>query len=177
VWISALSNISIQYNLSVIAVCLLIMDPSTNDDVTVDALYPRADIYDQWLRSSVFAGAIVGQAVMGGLGDILGRGKAMILTNAFTFLGALLCAVASWGSSEDVYGALIGYRFLMGVGIGGKYPLASTIRAEATSSSEHRATEVAKGFFWQTPGVIAPYLLGWILVAAFGSEKNGTEVR
>ena len=101
----------------------------------------------------------------------------MILTNSFTFLGALLCAVGSWGNSDDVYGALIGYRFLMGVGIGGKYPLASTIRAEGTDEGEHRATEVAKGFFWQTPGVIAPYLLGWILVAAFGEEKNGTEVR
>jgi len=101
----------------------------------------------------------------------------MILTNSFTFLGAVLCAAASWGDSDDVYGALIGYRFLMGIGIGGKYPLASTIRAEGTSSGEHRATEVAKGFFWQTPGVIAPYLLGWILVASFGSEKNGVDYR
>ena len=44
-------------------------------------------------------------------------------------------------------------RFVLGVGVGGKYPLAATIRAEACTDGEvsrHSATEVAKGFFWQT---------------------------
>ena len=87
----------------------------------------------------------------------------MILTNAFTCVGALLCAVAAWGE-DGVYWELIGYRFLLGIGIGGKYPLAATVRAEAAGENEHRSTEVAKGFFWQTPGVIVPYMVAWCLV-------------
>ncbi|GMH72728.1 hypothetical protein TrLO_g6010 [Triparma laevis f. longispina] len=87
--ISALSNLSIQYNLSVIGIALLIMDPQM-DDPPSPPLYPRTDEQDSLLKSSVFAGA------------------------------------------------------------------------------------VAKGFFWQTPGVILPYLVAWILVKSFGSDKNGS---
>ena len=100
----------------------------------------------------------------------------MILTNSFTFVGALLCAVATWGS-DGIYWELIGYRFLLGIGIGGKYPLAATVRAEGTAEGEHRSTEVAKGFFWQTPGVIVPYVVAWCLVKGFGVEKTGAEYK
>ena len=58
-------------------------------------------------------------------------------------------------------------RFVLGVGVGGKYPLAATIRAEACTDGEvsrHSATEVAKGFFWQTPGAMLPYVVGLLLV-------------
>mmetsp|Transcript_14633 Transcript_14633/g.27045 ORF Transcript_14633/g.27045 Transcript_14633/m.27045 type:complete len:475 (+) Transcript_14633:96-1520(+) len=170
-YISAISNLSIQYNLSVIGIALLIMDPEGDDDAN-PPLYPKTESQDSLLKSSVFAGAVLGQAVMGGLGDVIGRGPAMMVTNAFTFVGALLCSLATWGS-DGVYWELIGYRFLLGIGIGGKYPLSATVRAEGVQTGEHRSTEVAKGFFWQTPGVILPYLVAWILVKSFGEDKNG----
>ena len=69
--ISALSNLSIQYNLSVVAIALMIMDPMTNDDD--QPIYPRTESQDSLIKSSVFAGAVAGQAIMGGLGDIIGR--------------------------------------------------------------------------------------------------------
>ena len=125
--ISALSNLSIQYNLSVIGIALLLMDPMEDDDSAPAPIFPRSQTQDSLLKSSVFAGAVAGQAIMGGLGDIIGRGNAMILTNSFTFVGALLCAVATWGE-DGIYWELIGYRFLLGIGIGGKYPLAATVR-------------------------------------------------
>lgn len=108
------------------------------DDPPSPPLYPRTDEQDSLLKSSVFAGAVVGQAIMGGLGDIIGRGPAMIVTNTFTFIGALLCSLATWGGGEGVYWELIGYRFFLGIGIGGKYPLSATVRAEGTVVGEHR---------------------------------------
>jgi len=153
--ISALSNVSIQYNIGVVGIALLLMD---NDDThnTVTPAYPRSAAEDSALRSAIFAGAITGQACMGYLGDVIGKGNAMIVTCIFTFIGAVLSASATWGDADQLYTILIGARFVMGIGVGGKYPLASTLRGDSTVEGEHRSTEVAKGFFWQTPGTILP---------------------
>ena len=55
-----------------------------------------------------------------------------------------------------VYNVIMACRFLLGVGVGGKYPLAATMVSEEDESGggkkKHSSTEVAKGFFWQTPG-------------------------
>jgi hypothetical protein len=58
-------------------------------------------------------------------------------------------------------------------------PLGSAIRAQAAeidsehpNKKEHRAKEVAKGFFWQTPGAILPYLLALFLLLAIGDEHS-----
>ena len=86
-------------------------------------------------------------------GDAIGRRRAMALTNLLTVLGALGSALLTWGDAATVYPVLMACRFVLGVGVGGKYPLAATIRAEACSEGDtprHSATEVAKGFFWQT---------------------------
>ena len=86
-------------------------------------------------------------------GDAIGRRRAMALTNLLTVLGALGSALLTWGDAATVYSVLMACRFVLGVGVGGKYPLAATIRAEACSEGDtprHSATEVAKGFFWQT---------------------------
>ena len=71
--ISALSNLSIQYNLSVIGIALLLMDPMDDDVDAPVPIFPRSETQDSLLKSSVFAGAVAGQAIMGGLGDIIGR--------------------------------------------------------------------------------------------------------
>ena len=170
-YISALSNFAIQYNMSVMGIALILMDNSAATDLP--PAFPRTSSQESLLKSSVFAGAVVGQAVMGYAGDAIGRGRAMILTNAFTCVGAVASALGTWGSSGEVYDLLIFYRFILGIGVGGKYPLASTIRAEGTTEGQNRGVEVAKGFFWQTPGSIFPYVVAWSLVAIAGQESAG----
>lgn len=44
---------------------------------------------------------------------------------------------------------------------------------EHPDKREHRAKEVAKGFFWQTPGAILPYVVALILLLLFGDEHSG----
>jgi hypothetical protein len=59
-------------------------------------------------------------------------------------------------------------------------PLGSAISAQAAESDTehpdkraHRAKEVAKGFFWQTPGAIMPYVVQLMLLLVIGDENSG----
>ena len=176
--ISAISNVSIQYNFSVIALVLALMDNTSNDATSVDPAYPRTETETSNLKGVVFAGAITGQLVMGYAGDAFGRRAAMIFTNFLTFIGALGSALFTWGSPTQVYSTLTVCRFVLGAGVGGKYPLAATMRSETTADAgSHVATEVAKGFFWQTPGSILPYVVGLIVLVCFGTEHHGAEFK
>jgi len=121
------------------------------------------------LDSVVFAGAIIGQLFMGLAGDLCGRKRALVLTNLFTALGALCSAFCSWGPATTVYTVITISRFVLGVGVGGKYPLAGTVSSEGKSAKKSQAKsalEIAFGFFWQTPGTMLPYAIGMVFLAA-----------
>jgi PHS family inorganic phosphate transporter-like MFS transporter len=121
------------------------------------------------ISSVVFVGSILGQLCMGVAGDAWGRKRALILTNIFTTIGALCSALCAWGPATTVYAIITASRFLLGVGVGGKYPLSGTISSESkavTKSKMKSALEVALGFFWQTPGSLLPYAVGMAFLAA-----------
>ena len=104
---------------------------------------------------SVFIGAMTGQLVMGSAGDILGRTAAMTLTLSLVALGSLLCSVAAWGEPSQVYGTIIVSRFILGIGVGGVYPLSATKATEDSGDSHHGVMDPAAAawaFFWQVPG-------------------------
>jgi len=73
---------------------------------------------------------MIGQLALGYAGDVLGRTRAMTLTLSMACLGAVLSALAPTGSASDVYIVIISFRFLLGVGLGGVYPLSATKAAE-----------------------------------------------
>jgi PHS family inorganic phosphate transporter-like MFS transporter len=63
---------------------------------------------------------------MGYAGDVLGRNQAMTLTLGIASIAAMLSATAPAGSPTDVYVIIIVFRFILGVGLGGVYPLSAT---------------------------------------------------
>ena len=67
---------------------------------------------------------------MGYAGDVLGRRNAMLLTQGLSALGAIGSALFTWGSAETIYSVMGACRFLLGVGVGGKYPLTATMMRE-----------------------------------------------
>lgn len=155
-FIAAMGNFSIQYNLSAASV---VLSPGIMGD-----LFPQPSWAKYSLKGVVFAGTIVGMCVMGYLGDLLGRKRAMIFTLALTVLGALGCALFPWGYHPDtVYGLFCLSRFILGVGVGGIYPLSAATASEASHSKDSMAKDVGFAFFWQTPGAMAPYLVGLLL--------------
>ena len=64
----------------------------------------------------------------------------MIITNCLTAIGALGCALFTWGSAETIYTIMTACRFILGVGVGGKYPLAATMRNEGAKKEQHAST-------------------------------------
>src|SRR4051794_29389264 len=85
---------------------------------------------DTAIKAATSGGAIVGQIVFGYLADLLGRKKMYgveLIIIIFCTLAQSLC-----GSSTALsfVGVLIFYRVVMGIGVGGDYPLSAVITAE-----------------------------------------------
>jgi len=139
--------------------------------------FPRTALQSSLLKSSVFAGAITGQLTMGLAGDVMGRRRAMLLTNSFSICGALGSALFTWGEPATMYTIMMVCRFVLGIGVGGKYPLAATISKEdqSTGSNANKSYEVSKAFFWQTPGAMLPYVVGIALLGGFGTTHFGAQ--
>jgi PHS family inorganic phosphate transporter-like MFS transporter len=73
--------------------------------------------------SSCLCGAVVGQLVLGWFGDRFGRRPAMCLTMGLLVFGALGSAIMTTGYGNFIWHTLIGWRFVLGIGLGGTYPL------------------------------------------------------
>lgn len=102
---------------------------------------------------------------MGTLGDLVGRSKALALTLSLTVLGALISALASWGTAERVYEVVCLGRFILGVGVGGIYPLSATSSSDGGGDKAASVQRVGWAFFWQAPGAMAPYLVALALLS------------
>lgn len=172
----ALGNFSIQYNLSCAGIAVAIMR-SCSDNVSSDCKgggdFPEPTWAKYVLMGTVFAGAVVGMLTMGYLGDALGRRKALALTLSLTVLGSLGSAILPWGSAEMVYGIIAACRFVLGVGVGGIYPLSATSCAESSKDDGHQSKRVGWAFFWQVPGAMTPYLVALALFAVKGGDAQG----
>ncbi|GFY85337.1 phosphate transporter 1;7 [Actinidia rufa] len=111
-------------------------------------------------------GTLFGQLFFGWLGDRLGRKKVY----GFTLLLMVACSVASglsFGSSPAaVMTTLCFFRFWLGFGIGGDYPLSATIMAEY-ANKKTRGAFVAAVFAMQGFGILAGGVVAMIVSAVF----------
>ncbi|KAJ1424563.1 hypothetical protein B484DRAFT_97823 [Ochromonadaceae sp. CCMP2298] len=86
-------------------------------------------------NSVIFIGAVVGQLSMGFLGDYLSRSKALAVTLMVSAGAAVLSALAPNGSPDAIYSIIIVCRLLIGVGLGGIYPLSATKASEDSAAA------------------------------------------
>ncbi len=115
----------------------------------------------QWINAIDYleiCGIIIGQILVGILGDWLGRRWGLIQDATIMFLG-LLMLVASWGVTLN--GWVICYAwalFFYGIGVGGEYPMTATSGMEnAVGSGKistkedrlHRGRKVTSAFLMQ----------------------------
>ena len=155
--VSSLSNLVIAYNFGIIDLALHNM---------ADA-YPttQAGWADSAVASSVFAGAVIGQLCLGYAGDRLGRRRALLLTLGLVFWSALATALLTWGQKEMYY-LLSAFRFTLGVGVGGLYPLSAVACAESTGHGVSRERRAGLAFTWQAGGAILAPLIVYLLLRA-----------
>lgn len=113
-----------------------------------------------------FCGTLAGQLFFGWLGDKLGRKKVY----GMTLMLMVICSVASglsFGKSpKGVIATLCFFRFWLGFGIGGDYPLSATIMSEY-ANKKTRGAFIAAVFAMQGFGILAGGIFALIVSAAF----------
>ncbi|KAI0154935.1 phosphate permease [Xylariaceae sp. FL1272] len=97
--------------------------------------YPenKATLYtssDTAIKLATSSGTVIGQLGFGYLADRLGRKKMYGLELILIIFATVGQALSSGSPSVNIVGLLIFWRVLMGVGIGGDYPLSSIITSE-----------------------------------------------
>lgn len=128
--ISAVSNLSTAYNLVVINIVhVLIQNQYCGGN--------HCETETEIVSTASLVGAIIGQLTFGYVGDWLGRSRALQLTMAFSVLGALCSAAAIPINSDpaSIFLFLSAARFVLGLGVGGVYPLSATIAAESANKA------------------------------------------
>jgi PHS family inorganic phosphate transporter-like MFS transporter len=75
-------------------------------------------------------GTVIGQFGFGILADIVGRKKMYGLELILIIVATLAQSLSSSSPGMNIVGVLIFWRVLMGIGIGGDYPLSSIITSE-----------------------------------------------
>ena len=163
--ISGVSFFTDAYDLFVIGVVLLML----KGVLSLGAYQVGA------IASAALFGAVLGPVLFGRIADRFGRKSTFWITIMILIIGALGSASAS-GWIE-----LALWRFVLGIGIGGDYPLSSTIVAEYANRND-RGKLVASTFAMQGFGIMAgagaaflllsanvPASLSWRLLLAFGA--------
>ncbi|BCR88015.1 putative MFS phosphate transporter [Aspergillus chevalieri] len=133
----------------------------------------------QWISAVEYleiVGIIVGQILVGFLGDWLGRRWGLIQDAAIMFIG-LLMLTAAWGLTLN--GWVICYAwslFFYGIGVGGEYPMTATSGMEnAVGSGKistkedrlHRGRKVTSAFLMQGWGQFFNQVILIILLLCF----------
>lgn len=96
-------------------------------------LYPsQMTMGDQsFIVSFTLVGVVLGQLIFGFAADQLGRRTCAVATSLLMCIGTLLCASVTVSStSGSLVAQLASARFLLGVGIGGDYPLSAALAME-----------------------------------------------
>ncbi|GMF82254.1 unnamed protein product [Phytophthora fragariaefolia] len=97
----------------------------------------------------------------------------MIATCVLLIVGSILCTAAYGGDASATLWFLVVARVVLGIGIGGEYPLAASSSAEDSTSSAERNTRVATTFSLQGVGQVVAAILGNLLVEALADGKPG----
>ncbi|KAL1329827.1 hypothetical protein HN51_047015 [Arachis hypogaea] len=116
-----------------------------------------------------FIGTLSGQLFFGWLGDKLGRKKVY----GMTLMLMVVCSVASGLSfgrePKSVLTTLCFFRFWLGFGIGGDYPLSATIMSEY-ANKKTRGAFIAAVFAMQGFGILAGGIFAIVISSIFKAK-------
>ncbi|KAF0715348.1 hypothetical protein As57867_003415, partial [Aphanomyces stellatus] len=122
-----------------------------------------------WVKAASSWGNVCGHILFAVLGDVLGRKRVYGYELVILVAGALLCAVAAWpinNNPDNVLIMLAVWRFLLGIGIGGDYPVSAVLTSEF-ASSDRRGQYIAAVFAMQGFGIITGALMAILVLVCF----------
>jgi PHS family inorganic phosphate transporter-like MFS transporter len=86
-----------------------------------------------WMKTVQSGGTIIGQVGFGILADLVGRKKMYGLELIMILFATLAQALTSASPAVSITGIICFWRVIMGIGVGGDYPLSSIITSEYVS--------------------------------------------
>jgi MFS family permease len=125
----------------------------------VTAQWHLSTAQESWVTGSAILGAFVGAFVFGRIADLLGRKRVYVVVAAIMIVGALTSAFAPgfvW---------LVVARFVLGLGIGGDYPVSAVLMSEYANRDD-RGRLVGLVFSMQALGLVVGPLVGLVLLSS-----------
>ena len=116
-------------------------------------------IQTSWVTGSAILGAFIGAFVFGRVADVIGRRTVYVSVAVIMVLGAVASALAP----SLVF--LIVARFVLGLGIGGDYPVSAVMMSEYSNRTD-RGRLVGMVFSMQAVGLIVGPLVGLVLLSS-----------
>ncbi|KAF5324100.1 hypothetical protein D9619_011201 [Psilocybe cf. subviscida] len=135
---------------------------TTTDDYYLK-LNPSQDL---GVKIATPVGILIGQLFFGWLADIVGRKKMYGVELTIIIVATFSQALAAEGNAIHIIGVLVVWRFVMGIGIGGDYPLSAVITSEF-SATKFRGRMMTAVMSAQGLGNFAAALVGLTVVAAY----------
>jgi len=121
---------------------------------------------DLGVKIATPVGTLVGQLLFGWLADIVGRKKMYGVELMIIIVATFAQALSANGHAVHIIGVLVVWRFIMGVGIGGDYPLSAVISSEF-AATKIRGRMMTAVFSAQGFGNFTAALVGLIVVSAY----------
>jgi len=149
------------YDLFIIGIVLILLEGNYGTSIHISA--GNALVGAGLIGSSAIIAAIIGQLMWGILADKFGRKSIYGIEATILAIGAILSAFA-WN-----YWSLFAFRFILGIGIGGDYPVSATIMSEYANVKD-RGKLIALVFANQGIGSLTAVAVGLGSVAALPPE-------
>ncbi|KAK1260179.1 Inorganic phosphate transporter 1-4 [Acorus gramineus] len=111
-------------------------------------------------------GTLAGQLFFGWLGDKMGRKRVYGMTLMLMVISSVASGLSFSNSANGVIATLCFFRFWLGFGIGGDYPLSATIMSEY-ANKKTRGAFIAAVFAMQGFGILTAGVVGIIISAGF----------
>jgi PHS family inorganic phosphate transporter-like MFS transporter len=124
---------------------------------------------DLGVKVATPVGTFFGQLLFGWLADVVGRKRMYGVELMIIIIGTFAQALSGDGKVVHIIGVLVVWRFLMGIGIGGDYPLSAVISSEF-ASTKIRGRMMTAVFANQGWGNFTAALVAFIITAAFKSS-------
>ncbi|KAJ8438918.1 hypothetical protein Cgig2_007763 [Carnegiea gigantea] len=111
-------------------------------------------------------GTLAGQLFFGWLGDKLGRKKVYGITLVMMVFSSIASGLSFGSSPKGVMTTLCFFRFWLGFGVGGDYPLSATIMSEY-ANKKTRGAFIAAVFAMQGVGILFSGIISLLVSFAF----------
>jgi len=130
---------------------------------------------DTAIKVSTSGGTVIGQLGFGWLADVVGRKKMYGLELIVIIVATLAQSLSSESYSMHIVGLLIFWRVIMGIGIGGDYPLSSIITSEF-ATTKWRGAMMGAVFAMQGIGQLGAAMCALVVTVAFKDKLVGKPI-